>query len=209
MLCSCEVSRDSLMHEPRDDDPGDADRHVDEEDPVPVDVVDDQAAGERADRERERRDAGPDADRLAALLRRERRGDDRQRRRVHERRADALHDARADQEAGARREPAGERREREDGEADDEDPPPPVEVGELAAGDHQRRERQRVRGDDPLERGDRDVQVALDRRQRDVHDRVVEHDHEEAERHGRERPPLLVLLREDPSLQAFSLARRG
>ena len=33
----------------------------------------------------------------------------------------------------------------------------------------------------------------LDRRQRDVHDRVVEHDHEQPERDGDERPPLPVL----------------
>ena len=35
-----------------------------------------------------------------------------------------------------------------------------------------------------------DAQVVLDRRQRDVHHRVVEHDHEEPERDGGERPPL-------------------
>ena len=57
-----------------------------------------------------RRDAGPDADRLAALARREGRGDDRERRRIHQRAAEALHDARADQEAAVRREAAGEAR---------------------------------------------------------------------------------------------------
>jgi hypothetical protein len=38
------------------------------------------------------------------------------------------------------------------------------------------------------------VQVALDRGQRDVHDRVVEHDHEQREAHRAERPPAAVLL---------------
>ena len=40
---------------------------------------------------------------------------------------------------------------------------------------------------------------ALDRRQRDVHDRVVEHDHEQPERDRRERPPLPPLSPEHPA----------
>ena len=55
-----------------DDQPGrdeadEADGDVDVEDPVPADVLGDQAADERADRERHRRDAGPDPERGAAL----------------------------------------------------------------------------------------------------------------------------------------------
>src|SRR6185436_13229499 len=42
------------------------------------------------------------------------------------------------------------------------------------------------------ERGEARVEVALDRGQRDVHDRVVEHDHEQREAHGAERPPAAV-----------------
>ena len=99
-------------------------------------------------------------------------------------------------------EAAQERREREDDDPDDEDQPAPVGVGELAADQHQRGERQRVAGDDPLELGEIGAEVALDRRQRDVHDRVVEHDHEQPERDGGERPPLAVLLCEDPSPHA-------
>ena len=71
-------------------------------------------------------------------------------------------------------------------------------VRELAAGEHEHRERERVPDDDPLElRVARDPSVPLDRRQRDVHDRVVEHDHEQPERDGDERPPLTVLRREE------------
>ena len=99
----------------------DADGDVDEEDPAPVDVLGQQPADERADRERERRDAGPDADRGAALAGRERRRDDRERRGVHERRADTLDHARGDQLLARAREPAPERREREDRDPDDED----------------------------------------------------------------------------------------
>ena len=55
-------------------------------------------------------------------------------------------------------------------------------------------ERQRIPGDDPLQLREADPQVLLDCRQRDVHHGVVEHDHEEAERDGRQRPPLPPLL---------------
>ena len=54
----------------------------------------------------------------------------------------------------------------------------------LPPDEHQRRERQRVAGDDPLQLGEIGAEILLDRRQRDVHHRVVEHDHEEAERDG-------------------------
>jgi hypothetical protein len=176
------------------------DRNVDVEDPVPVDVLGDEPTGEGADRERKRRDSRPDADRRAALARRERDGDDRERRRVHERSADSLHDARCDEDVRAACEPAGKRSEREDDEADDEDEPAPEQVGELAAREHERAEGQRVARHDPFELGDLQMERALDRRQRDVHDRVVEHDHEKTERDGGERPPLAVLLGEDTCL---------
>ena len=90
---------------------------------------------------------------------------------------------------------AEEGRNGEDHDPDDEDPPPAHEVGELAAGQHQRGEAQRVAGDDPFELGETDAEVPLDRRDRDVHHRVVEHDHEEPERDRAERPPLAVLAR--------------
>ena len=48
-------------------------------------------------------------------------------------------------------EPAGERRGGEDHEADHEDPAPAEQVGELAAGEHEGAEGERVAGDDPLE----------------------------------------------------------
>ena len=100
--------------------------------------------------------------------------------------------------------PQSERGDREDDEADDEDPPAAEQVGELAAREHQDAEGERVAVDDPFELRDADVQVALDRRQRDVHDRVVEHDHEQAERDRPQRPPLPVLRVEDLRLHRAS-----
>ena len=85
-------------------------------------------------------------------------------------------------------------REREHHHAEQEHPPAPEDVAEPAAGDEQHGERQRVGVDRPLERRDRRAEVALDGRQRDVHDRVVEHDHEQGEAHRRERPPAAVAL---------------
>ena len=97
---------------------------------------------------------------------------------------DALEDARGDQLVARPREAAPQRRRREDRDADDEDQPAAVRVCDLSADEHQRREGQRVAGDDPLELGEVGPEVPLDRRQRDVHDRVVEHDHEETEGDG-------------------------
>ena len=105
-------------------------------------------------------------------------------------------------------------------EPDDEDPAPPEQVGELSAGEEQDAERQRVGVDHPLELRDRDAQIRADRGQRDVHDRVVEHDHEQAERDGDQGPPLAVLVREQagphvqpprssPARGKPSRARRG
>ena len=58
-----------------------------------------------------------------------------------------------------RREPAPERRDREPRRADHEDPPAPVAVAERAADEDQRREREQVAGEHPLEVGDADVEV--------------------------------------------------
>ena len=101
-------------------------------------------------------------------------------------------------------EPAGERREREDHEPDQEDAAAPEEVGELAAREHEHGEGERVGVHGPLELGETDPEVALDRRERDVHDRVVEHDHEERERERSQGPPLAVLVGEDAGLHEGS-----
>ena len=72
-----------LAHgEQRDDDRADGDRQVQEEDRLPADGLNQEAAQDRTDGERQRGDARPRADRLAALGWRERVGDDRQRRRA-------------------------------------------------------------------------------------------------------------------------------
>ena len=137
---------------------------------------------------------GPDADRRPSLPRGKGDRDDRERRGVHERRADSLDDAGCDQHLCAPRKPAGQRGEGEDGEPGNEDPAAAEHVGEFSARQHDGCERERVTVHDPLELRDADLKAARDRGQRNVHDRVVEHDHEEPERHRPECPPLPVLL---------------
>jgi hypothetical protein len=82
---------------------------------------------------------------------------------------------------------------------------PAEQVGQLPAREQEHAERQRVGVHDPLELRYGDAEVGADRRQRDVHHRVVEHDHEQAERDGDERPPLAVLVREHPCLHPSPL----
>ena len=110
-------SRDSTTaqrgHGGRDD----ADRDVHPEDGRPREVLDQEPAEERADREAEARDAGPDADGLGKLLARERGHDDRERERVQERAADALDRAGADQLRVGLGQRAAGRRQREDRQA--------------------------------------------------------------------------------------------
>ena len=113
-----------------------------------------------------------------------------------DRAADALHGARRDQHPLRRREPAGERREREERDPEQEQPAMAVEVAEPAAEQQEAAEGQQVGVDDPRERGLREAEVVPDRRQRDVHDRRVEHDHQvaEAEDDQRDRAALSMLM---------------
>ena len=66
----------------------------------------------------------------------------------------------------------------EDPEAGQEHPSPAEQVGGAATEQDQPAESERVGRDHPLEIGDRDAQVRLDGRQRDVHHRDVEDEHE-------------------------------
>ena len=66
--------------------------------------------------------------------------------------------------------------------------PAPVAVAERAAEQDQRREREQVAVDRPLEAGDVGVEVASELRQRDVDDRGLEERDRRAEHGGREHP---------------------
>ena len=85
--------------------------------------------------------------------------------------------------------PAQQRGAGEDDDSEDEQEPPAESVGESSSSQDQRRERERVGVDDPLEPGQVGGEPTLDARQRDVHDRDVEQQHERRRADGDERPP--------------------
>ena len=100
----------------------------------------------------------------------------------------------ATSQASVGREPDEGAREAEDDDAEEEHAAAAEDVAEPPAGDQQHGEAQRVGVDGPLQPLIDESQVALDRGQRDVHDRVVEHDHEQREAHRAEGPPAAVVV---------------
>ena len=169
---------------------GDADRDVDPEDPLPAEVLREDAAEEHARRRAAAGDPAPGAECLVALLALgERRRDDRERGRRHDRRAEALHRAGADQHCRRGREAADEGRRGEEREAAHEDHAAPEEVGGTTAEEQEAAIRERVGGDHPLEVLGSEVEIGADRRQRDVHDRDVEHHDEDRGTNEDERLP--------------------
>ena len=171
----------------------DADRDVDEEDPRPAERVGEDAAEQHAGRGAEAADRAPDAERdvpLAALG--EGRREDRERRRRDHRRAEALERARRDQRRLRPGEAGEQRGEREHDEADQEQAPPPEQVGRAPAEQQEAAEDERVRADHPLQVLLREPEVDLDRGQRDVHDRDVQDDHELHARSAAPAPAICV-----------------
>ena len=167
-----------------------ADREVDEEDPVPVERVGDDAAEQHAGGAAAREDEAEDAHRLRPLRRLDEQGhDQRQRDCRDDRAADPLHGAGGDELALRARKAAGERREREDRDPDQEQPTVSEEVAEAPAEEEEAAEREQVGVDHPRERLLREAEVVADRRERDVHDRPVEDDHQVPEAEDEECEP--------------------
>jgi hypothetical protein len=103
--------------------------------------------------------------------------------------ANALDEARADQQALALGERAEQRGADEHGEPDQEDAPLPDQVAEAAGEQEEAAERDQVGVDHPGEVALREAEIVLDRRQRDVHDRRVEDDHQHPEAEHVQRQP--------------------
>ncbi len=171
----------------------DHDGHVHEEDRTPVEVLDEEAAGEGSEGAAQTGDAGPHADRPAALLGGEHVGDDRQGCRHDQRATDAHQGAGGDElvrRAGHGRQ---DRTQAEDGEARLQGAASTEAVTERAGRQQQTGEDQGVGVDHPLQLAVGCVQLADDGGDRHVQDRVVEHDDEQAEAENREdQPPPLV-----------------
>ena len=116
----------------------------------------------------------------------------RQRGGEHHAAADALH--RAEQVQVQRRvhQAAAQRGQREQHQADREHPAAADQVGHRARHQQGGGQPQRVGVHHPLQVAERAVQVLLDAGQRDVHDRDVQQEHEDAGQDGREGPPLAI-----------------
>jgi hypothetical protein len=142
-------------------------------------VLEQQAAAGRADRDADAEHAGPDADRLRVLLTREGVHEDRERRGHDQRAADAHGGTSRDQHAVGRRHRGPQRRGAEQDEAGVQRALAAEPVAERAHRQQQAGEDEDVAVDDPLQRARRGVEVALDRRQGDVEDRVVDADDEQ------------------------------
>ena len=158
----------------------DPDRDVDEEDPVPADVVGDEAAEGRPDEGGEAEDGPEEALVLAALGGREEVADDGQRDREERPGADPL-DAPEEDQLLHRLAQAGQRgADQEDRDPEEEQRLAPEDVGELAVEGDGDRGGQQVDRDDPGVEVVA-VQVGDDRRQRRPHDRLVEGAEEEGQ----------------------------
>ena len=171
-----------------------ADRDVHEEDPVPVDRLGQQAAGQQPDRAARRGDEGVDADRLRLLPRLgEHRDDHAEDHRRGHRAADSLDEAGRDEHLLGLRQPAERARHGEHAEAGHEDALAAEEVAEAAGEQEQAAEGDQVGVDDPGEARLREAEVVLDRRQRDVDDGHVEHDHQHARAEHVESDPAVAV----------------
>ena len=87
-----------------------------------------------------------------------------------------------------------QRRRRKQRKPNHQDPAAAEQVRRTTAEQQEAAERERVRADDPLEILLREMQVLLDRRQRDVHDRDVENDHQVGDSEDCERLPALGIF---------------
>ena len=99
--------------------------------------------------------------------------------------------AHRDQERVGGREPAGERGGGEHAEPDHEHAAAPEQVGGAPAEQQEAAEGEAVGGDDPLQVRLREVELAADRRQRDVDDREVDDRHEVGHGQHREGAPAM------------------
>jgi hypothetical protein len=161
-------------------------------------VLEQQSADHRSEADADRGHSCPHPDRSSTLVWvGEHVGDDRKRRRHDERTTNTHEGARSD-EHQCRRSEGGQRgTDAEDDESSGERAVATEPVAEAPCREQQAREHQDVRVDNPLEFTPRRAQTARsggmsERRERDVENRVVEADHEQAEAEDRKDHPATV-----------------
>jgi len=161
---------------------------------VPVDELCEDTACEEADRAAARSNERVDAERLRSLARLgEHRHDDPEDDRGGHGPSGSLDESRGDQELLALREAAKRGGRGEDRQADHEHPLPTDQVAKTPGEEQQAAERDQVRVDDPGQVRLREVQVVLDGRQRDVHDRLIQDDHQESRAENDQRDPTIAV----------------
>jgi hypothetical protein len=179
----------------RPDDRDRGEHEVDIHAVAPAQGLREHAAEDQADRRTAAGDRAPDAKRLVALgAVAEGRRQQRHRGRGEQRGECALERPRGGQHAEGLRRAADRRGEREPGESGDEGPLAPEQVADPSAQQQQAAEGERVSGHDPLPLRIGEMQRPLRRRQRDVHDRRVEHDHQLGQREDQEDRPALCVV---------------
>jgi hypothetical protein len=104
---------------------------------------------------------------------------------------DALDTAGQDQHDRRLGQPAEQRTQREDDETDGEQQSPPVAISQGSGGQERGCQRQSVGIDHPLHVAEARVQLRLDGRQGNDHDRDVQEEHEGGRTHHDQGPPLL------------------
>jgi len=157
----------------------DADRDVDEEDPAPVDEVGDDAPEEQPDRGARGADERVDPDRTGLQARIvEERDDHAECDRRGERTAGALQEARGDEPPGRLRDAAEHRGGDEEAQAAEQHASAAHEIADPPRQQQQAAERGQVGVDDPGQVGGREAEIALDARQGDGDDGLVDDRHE-------------------------------
>jgi hypothetical protein len=150
-----------------------------------VDGLRESAAGQQADGAAGHRHEREAADRLRPLHRRwELRGQDGQHDSGGERTAEALHEAGGDEQRAAPRQAAQRRGSGEDQQPGEQDGATPHEVTEAPRHQEEAAEGDQVGVDYPGQGRLAEVKVLLDRRERDVHNRRVEDDHQLCKQDG-------------------------
>ena len=162
-----------------------AERHIDEEDPWPGEVVDDEPAEEWADQSGSDEGEGEVADVLAAFARRENVAEDGECESLDRSAAETLDGTERDELAHRLREPAQQRPEDKQAERRLEHEVAPIQIGQLAQQRRTDRRGDDVGGAHPREVLER-LELADDRRQRrrddrDLHRRKEDGEHERAE----------------------------
>ena len=167
-----------------------ADRKVDEEDPVPIEHVRENAAEQYADASAAGRDESDHAHRLRPLGGLGEQGHDQgESDHRHDSPTEALDGSSSDQERLRVRKTAAEGGDGEEPDSGQEEPPMAKEISQASAEQEKAAEGQDVRVHDPGERRLGEPKVGPDRWQCDVHDRRVEDDHQIAQTEDDQREP--------------------